>query len=196
MTDTGKLLLKGMQITAGITLGILAWDSEDRATAAKRYSESFELAVTHPPYNSDPALVRPGLEKYVANEVKTARENYATLRENDVLRAGAVGREGDAGRRERLGVMNLRMEGDGRVVLREEFEVATDVCAGCGKREVKMKQCSKCHKVLCRFSCFYFWILDVVLNSGFMIGRLWRCLSRATQAVSPVPFRSLYLDVL
>lgn len=132
------------------------------------------LAATHAPYDSDPALARTGLEKYVAKEVQTARENYATLMKNDVLRASVVGREGDAGRRERLGVPNLRMEGDGRVVLRDEFDVATDVCAGCGKREVKMKQCNKCYKVLCTCFCFFLWVLDLVLNSGFAIGRLWR----------------------
>lgn len=174
MTDTGKLLLKGMQITAGITLGILAWDAQDRATAAKRYAEAFALAATHTPYDSDPSLARTGLEKYVANEVKTARENYATLRENDVVKASVVGREGDAGRRERLEVPNLRMEGDGRVVLREEFEVATDECAGCRKREVKMKQCNKCHKVLCRCFCFYFLSFGCCVELGFTIGRLWR----------------------
>lgn len=173
MTDTGKLLLKGMQITAGITLGILAWDSEDRATAAKRYAEAFALAATHPPYNSDPSLARTGLEKYVANEVKTARENYTTLMVNDVVKTSVVGREGDAGRRERLEVPNLRMEGDGRVVLREEFEVVTDVCAGCRKREVKMKQCSKCHKVFCRCFCFYFLSFGSCVELGFTIGRLW-----------------------
>src|SRR6266568_8763408 len=37
-------LLKAMQITAGLTLGLLAWDKRDRATAAKRYREALDLA--------------------------------------------------------------------------------------------------------------------------------------------------------
>ncbi|KAF8651596.1 hypothetical protein AX16_004686 [Volvariella volvacea WC 439] len=35
--DKAKVILKAMQIEASFTLGLLAWDKKDRATAAKRY---------------------------------------------------------------------------------------------------------------------------------------------------------------
>lgn len=168
MTDMGKLLLKGMQITAGITLGILAWDSQDRATAAKRCSEAFDLAAcTHAPNNCDPSLTKTCLEMYVANEVNTARKTFATLKANDAAKTSVVGREGDVGRRERLEVINLRMEGDGWVVLRDEFHVATDVCARCGKKQVKIKQCKKCKNILCGCFLLFFRHLSLVVTSRF-----------------------------
>jgi len=46
-TDRGRVLLKGMQITAGLTLGLMAWDDRDRATAAKRYKEALDLTAVH-----------------------------------------------------------------------------------------------------------------------------------------------------
>lgn len=101
----------------------------------KRYSEAFDLAATHGPYHGDPSFAWVDLERYVAYEIKTVRDIYATSQGNDVAKASVVEREGDAGRpRKRLEVMGWRMEGDGRVILRAEFDVATDVCARCGKR--------------------------------------------------------------
>lgn len=77
------------------------------------------------------------------------------LKENDTMKASVVGRAGDAtGRREKLEVPNLRIasEGDGTVVVQSDFEVATNFCEACGKRQsnMKMKQYSQCRKVSCR----------------------------------------------
>ncbi|KAK7692647.1 hypothetical protein QCA50_004280 [Cerrena zonata] len=43
-TPEQQLLLKAIQINAGLTLGLIAWDKKDRATAAKRYKEVIDLA--------------------------------------------------------------------------------------------------------------------------------------------------------
>jgi hypothetical protein len=40
-----------MQITAGLTLGLLAWDNHNHVMAAKHYKEALDLMATHPPLN-------------------------------------------------------------------------------------------------------------------------------------------------
>jgi hypothetical protein len=49
-TAWGKILLKGMQVSAG--LGLLAWDQKYCVTAVKGYKEAIDLAATHPPFNT------------------------------------------------------------------------------------------------------------------------------------------------
>jgi hypothetical protein len=152
-TARGKILLKGMQITAGLTLGIMAWDKKDRATAAKRYKEALDLAATHPPFMTvSPDTV--GLERWVHMDIQEAKRNLERLIHHDNVNAQMVGRaDGRApGRRDvaNLPVPQLRTDKHGAVTAERSFTFATDACAKCRKRDVKLLRCSGCMKVSCK----------------------------------------------
>jgi hypothetical protein len=153
-TARGKILLKGMQITAGLTLGLMAWDKRDRATAAKRYKEALDLAATHPPFlNIPPDTV--GLERWVYGEVEEAKSNLGILVHNDTLNAQMVGDGADGRAPGRRGVANLplpqaRLDKSGAVTAETSYTFATDACAKCRKRDVKLLRCSACKKVSCK----------------------------------------------
>ncbi|KAK0470441.1 uncharacterized protein EV420DRAFT_115373 [Desarmillaria tabescens] len=147
-SEKEKLYLKGMQITAGLTLGLLAWDSKDRPTAMKRYREALDLAATHPPYEYE-ANAREPFERFVSIDVKAARNNLALLFENDKENARLLemfGFEGKDGRKEMLGIGQVRYEADGSITFKRNVVVASDVCATCGKRDVKLQKCGRCKK--------------------------------------------------
>jgi hypothetical protein len=153
-TERGKILLKGMQVTAGITLGLIAWDKRDRATAAKRYKEALDLAQTHPPFTTlAPGAV--GLDKYVHSDVQTARDNLAVLVQNDIandrLNAAAHPDSHLPQRKDvvELPVGVLRVDKTGQTSIDTSVVFATDACAKCGKRDVKLMRCSLCMKVPC-----------------------------------------------
>ena len=150
-TPRGKVLLKGMQITAGLTLGLLAWDNHDRATAAKRYKEALDLAATHPPFtNLPPGTV--GLEKWVSLDLKEVKSNLDHLVQKDTANAQMLGSGESGSAPQRKDVRNLphpRIEKSGEVTVEESFTFATDACAKCGKRDVKLMRCSLCRKVPC-----------------------------------------------
>lgn len=164
-TEEGKALLKGMQVTAGFTLGLLAWDRKDRATAAKRYKEALDLAATYAPFN-DKTCARTPLDRYVSSDVKDTKDNLAILVKNDEVNAelvkelaGTLGvaevlgmdRVGGApGRKTSYPVPNVRLEKDGTVVQEEGFTFATDACNSCGKRGVKLERCGRCRKAWCK----------------------------------------------
>ncbi|KII91804.1 hypothetical protein PLICRDRAFT_104569 [Plicaturopsis crispa FD-325 SS-3] len=137
-----KVLLKGMQITAALTLGLMAWDKRDRATAAKRYEEGLVLAATHAPFMQSDAPI--GLERYVSQDIQDTRKNLGILTMNDAAYEGADGvKRKDVVR----GVPQIRLESDGR--LREVFDVvvATDACRRCATRGAKLRKCSRCKEV-------------------------------------------------
>ena len=164
-TPRGKILLKAMQITAGLTLGLLAWDKRDRATAAKRYREALDLAETHPPFTLPPGAI--GLERYVYNDLKDTKTNLGMLVLNDTKNAEMVA-EGNQvpGRRDivDLPVPQMRIEKTGAVTIEHSLSIATNACAHCGKRDPKLLRCALCKTTLCE--CSYFipvphWINDV-----------------------------------
>ncbi|KIY52679.1 hypothetical protein FISHEDRAFT_69495 [Fistulina hepatica ATCC 64428] len=136
-TPRTQLLLKGMQVTACFALGLLAWDKRDRATASKRYREGLEVAHTVPSF-LDP--VGKGWEMYVANEVKEMTSNLEIVVASDEQNAAP-------GRRTMFHIPNTRVEADGNVTFQDQMMSATDVCAACGKRDVKMKHCGACKAV-------------------------------------------------
>ena len=159
-TARGKILLKGLQVSAGFTLGLMAWDARDRPKAAKRYKEALDLAATHPPF----VTLSPdsgGLERYVYGEVQQAKENLDQLVENDAfngLASAAVrpdGRLPERGEEAELPVQFkvLRQDKSGRVDTESSVVYATEACGGCGKRDVKLLRCASCRKVHCE-RCF------------------------------------------
>ncbi|KAG6837088.1 hypothetical protein H0H93_014980 [Arthromyces matolae] len=88
-TERGKILLKGMQVTAALTLGLLAWDKKDRATAAKRYQEGIDLAKTVPDF-MDPPKGMKGWEVYVNGDMKQVKENLGLIVKNDMVNAELI----------------------------------------------------------------------------------------------------------
>ncbi|GLB42114.1 putative MYND finger [Lyophyllum shimeji] len=145
----GKVLLKGMQITAGLTLGLLAWDKHDRATAAKRYREALDLAETLPAFTSPPPGTR-GMEKYVYGDLQDTKTNLGRLILNDTINAELFGAQTSAGqvpgRRDvaDLPVPQVRIDKTGAVTAEPSMAFATTACANCGKRDVKLLRCSSC----------------------------------------------------
>ncbi|THU85533.1 hypothetical protein K435DRAFT_822386 [Dendrothele bispora CBS 962.96] len=169
-TPRQKILLKGMQITANMSIGLLAWDTRDRATAAKRYAEAIKLARTHPPFdclgdkfgkekpNEEVAKTTKNWELFVAKHVKETKENLLTLIGNDIWNVGIAkaldeiaetGNVTGAGlRKESMNIIPMtRVEGDGTVNIVQNVVLATDGCARCGKRDVKLQRCSGCLKI-------------------------------------------------
>jgi len=132
----------------------MAWDQRDRAKASKRYKEALDLAATHPPF----VTLAPdagGLEKYIYGEVQQAKDNLAKIVENDTIHgvtSAAVGQDGRLP--ERREVVDLpfpmqRVDKSGRVDIESSVVFATDACAKCGKRDVKLMRCKACLKVHC-----------------------------------------------
>jgi hypothetical protein len=159
-TPRGKILLKGMQITAGLTLGLLAWDKRDRATAAKRYREALDLADTHRSFTSlPPGTV--GLERYVHDDLQTVKENLGLLIQNDTVNAEmAMERDGNGqvpGRRDvvDLPVPQTRIDKTGAVTTESSVIFATNMCASCGKRDPKLLRCSLCRTTLCEYRILF-----------------------------------------
>ena len=152
-TSRGRVLLKGMQITAGLTLGLLAWDNRDRPTAAKRYKEALDLAATHPHFTDlPPGTV--GLEKWVYLDIQQVKVNLDHLVENDTIHAQMVGGGISGNTPSRKDVVELplpqmRYDKSGKVTVEGSVTFATDACAKCGKRDVKLMRCSLCKKAPC-----------------------------------------------
>ncbi|KAJ7151123.1 hypothetical protein C8R46DRAFT_1123347 [Mycena filopes] len=150
-----RRLLKAMQISAALTLGLLAWSKGDRSTAAKRYQEALDVAATHPPFNS----VTPGLkhlDRATAAEVQQIRDNLAMLMRNDSMTASSIGTGQGVLRKEVLNAPNTRLGDDGGVSHQDTFVVATDACGrvGCANRGVGFKRCSACKKTAyCSVDC-------------------------------------------
>ncbi|KAG7444582.1 uncharacterized protein BT62DRAFT_933607 [Guyanagaster necrorhizus] len=148
-TDKAQLYLKGMQITAGLTLGLLAWDDDDRAISMRRFREALELAAAHPPYY-DLANASQPWERFVCTDVKDARDNLAVVFENDPEKAQllAIYGVGDGHPwREVLGVGYVRYGTDGEITFERNMVVTLDECVACGKRDVKLRPCKHCEKV-------------------------------------------------
>ncbi|KAF5336173.1 hypothetical protein D9611_006184 [Ephemerocybe angulata] len=150
-----QFLLKCLQISALLTLGLLAWDAKDRAKAAKRYKEALELAASEPRLTTRTPAV--GLETWIALELREIRDNLAILVRNDEENAEMLRKMGVQGgntRREEVRVPNVRVEAGGAV--RQEWSTmsATDACGRCGVRDVKMSKCPRCKKIVyCGTEC-------------------------------------------
>lgn len=164
-TPRGKILLKGMQITAGLTLGLLAWDKRDRTTAAKRYREALDLADSDPAFKSlSPDTV--GLERYVYSELQEAKTNLDVLVQNDVVNtemaAGSTdGNPQALGRRDvvDLPVPQMRVDKTGEVTMEPSIALATNACASCGKRDPKLLRCTLCKDTFCKSSRILFHLI-------------------------------------
>ena len=178
-TPRGNILLKGMQITAGLTLGLLAWDKRDRATAAKLYREALDLAETHLPFTTLPQGVI-GLELYVHNDLQETKTNLGILVMNDTKNAEMVAERDEddqvPGRRDvvDLPLPQMRIEKTGAVTVEHSVLIATNACAQCGKRDPKLLRCGLCKTTLCE--CPYFisvphWINDVFQTAMAIVKR-------------------------
>lgn len=140
-----------MQIIASLTVGILAWDLKDRATAAQRYREALDLAATHAPFNGPPFSCT-NLERWIATDVQATRENLAMLAWNDEMNASIIAADGSSAgntKRGEITVRNTRVEGNGTVNIQDSVSVATDACKNCGKRGLGLRRCSRCTAVKC-----------------------------------------------
>ncbi|KAF9060632.1 hypothetical protein BDP27DRAFT_1370372 [Rhodocollybia butyracea] len=169
-TAEDKILLKGMQIVASGTIGLVVWDTHDRVTAAKRYREAIELAKTHEVFNSfgdsfdeSPKPGAQGLkhfELWVAENLKETKNNLKYLARVDDRGEDLDSFFGDpespAGnlRKQQLPYPYVRYEPDGTRTVVENHVVATDRCANCGKRDTKLARCGTCLKVAyCGVDC-------------------------------------------
>lgn len=146
-----------MQITAGMTLGLLAWDKKDRATAAKRYKEALDLAATYEPFNRI-LPTNKHLLLWVSTDVQQTKDNLNTLMRNDVANAqilkDVVGIDGGHSRKDAVPLGNVRVEGSGVVNIENQVMMASDECLNCGIRGVKLLRCGKCKKAACEFNWF------------------------------------------
>lgn len=152
VSDRAKFVLKCLQISACMTLGLLAWDAKDRPTAAKRYKEALDLAETEPAFTSPSPP--PGIETWIRQDLKQTRDNLAVLIANDEVNARMAeeltGVKGVGGtRKEVVDVPNVRVEArEGNAPSQEvKFTTATDACGNCGTRGVKLLRCSRCKKM-------------------------------------------------
>ncbi|KAG6907632.1 hypothetical protein DXG01_008126 [Tephrocybe rancida] len=149
-TDEGKVLLKGMQITAAFTLGLLAWDECDHATVAKRYYEGIALAGTN---MLPPGTV--GMALYVHNDLQETKENLEILIESDRINAELLKSQGRAQPKRRevaLSLSQVRVDKTGATSVERMVEFATNACNKCGKRDMKLLVCSSCKKAYCKFA--------------------------------------------
>ncbi|KAK7681331.1 hypothetical protein QCA50_015422 [Cerrena zonata] len=149
-TPKEKLLLKALQIYAGFTLGLIAWEKKNRATTAKRYQETLELAATYPPWNNVD-LQSKYLDRWAMNCVQQVKDNLAVIIRNDTINAQraqqAHGSQDGNFRRDVVQARNTRVDAFGDISVDDTISIATDSCGSCGKREVKLSRCSKCKKV-------------------------------------------------
>lgn len=145
----GLVVLKAMQVTATFTLGLMAWDKKERATAAKRYEEALALAETHAPFVGT-RQPTDALELWVWKDVRETRDNLKILVDTDVTHAAMLG-DATVGRKQTrdLPAPHARIEPDGNVTVHDEVSFATDVCHACGIRGAKLSKCSKCKKATC-----------------------------------------------
>ncbi|KAF8869261.1 hypothetical protein CPB84DRAFT_1839606 [Gymnopilus junonius] len=146
-------------ITAGLTLGVLAWDNHDRATAAKRYREAIDVANTYSPFTILPTGTI-GWELYVHNDLLQAKSNLGTIVQNDTINAELVaqmgGKDQVPGRRDvvDLPVPQMRVDKTGATTLESSMAFATNACSSCGKRDPKLQHCSLCRTALyCNAEC-------------------------------------------
>jgi len=158
-TPRAQLLKKAMQANAGMTLGLLAWDAKDRATAAKRYQEVLDIGAGEPAFNGQQGRPAPGLETWGAEAVQQARDNLAVIVRNDETNAQVLkmmGVPGGSARREVHPVPNVRVEArEGNAPKQEEsIMFATDQCGQCEARGAKLLRCSRCTKIrYCNADC-------------------------------------------
>ncbi|KAG7444592.1 uncharacterized protein BT62DRAFT_1028149 [Guyanagaster necrorhizus] len=182
-TKKARLYLKGMQISAGLTLGLLAWEEKDRPTAMKRLREALELAATHPPYY-DLAKVRQPWDRFVYMDVKAVRDNLAVVFQNDHENEQLLemyGVEGWDMWKEVLGVGYVRYEVDGGITFKRNVMVASDAWAARERFDVKLCKCSPRKEVACG-ACIFAWFLLVCANRFL---RLW---SPRLEEVSSIVF--------
>lgn len=153
-TDKAKILLKGLQVSAGFTLGLLTWDAGDRVAAMKHYRSGLDLAAEYSGYDNE-SKAEIGWEAYLANEVQGMKNNMAMLLRNDEhnvqLSAALFGDTGDNKRKEVLETASYtRIEADGTVNFARNVQIASDKCGNCRKRDAKMSKCSGCKAATCK----------------------------------------------
>ncbi|KAG6861323.1 hypothetical protein C0995_001642 [Termitomyces sp. Mi166 len=140
-TERGRVLLKGMQITAALTLGLLAWDKRDRATAAKRYREGIELANTHQTFVKLPPGTK-GWELWVHHDLQDVKDNLGIIVANDEINAGIVKETSGEEPKKRevvdLPLPQIRVDKAGAATVEDTVKFATNACATCGKRNMKL----------------------------------------------------------
>ncbi|KAH0581455.1 hypothetical protein H2248_012535 [Termitomyces sp. 'cryptogamus'] len=156
-TERGRVLLTGMQVTAALTLGLLAWDKRDRATAAKRYREGIELANKHQAFVRLPPGTK-GWELYVYHDLQEVKDNLGIIVANDEINAELVkGASGEEPKRKEvvdLPLPQVRVDKTGVATVEDTVKFATNACAKCGKRDSKLLVCSVCKKVhYCNTGC-------------------------------------------
>ncbi|KAF9534059.1 hypothetical protein CPB83DRAFT_805144 [Crepidotus variabilis] len=157
-TEHGRILFKALQITAGFTLGLQAWNRQDRATAARRYQEALDLAQTHTPFVTFPNTFV-GLEKYVSTEVQETKDNLDVLERNDTANATLAASLGQStGRRDVVDMPTnfcmKRIEGNGEENLVNSVMLATNACAKCGIHKMSLQKCGRCKSTLyCGAEC-------------------------------------------
>lgn len=72
-----------MKISAGLTLGLMAWDRGDRDTATKRYTEVLQLAKTRPAFHFTNHEAQ-HLDLCVQYDLLEIHKNLAILAETDM----------------------------------------------------------------------------------------------------------------
>ena len=153
-TPHEKRLLQAIRICSSFTLALVAWDKRDRATAAKRYQETMTFAAAHTPWDHvDPKSEY--LDRWASQTVRQTKENYAVLVRHDAEKAELVKRlniqDSSTGskRKDEINMPTAWKDASGVQHVENTFTVATDMCASCQKRDVKLPRC-KCRMVSCR----------------------------------------------
>ncbi|KAH6913458.1 hypothetical protein BKA70DRAFT_1096974, partial [Coprinopsis sp. MPI-PUGE-AT-0042] len=152
-----------LQIAACFTLGLLAWDKKDRASAAKRYQEAIDLAKTDPTFDSSNPL--DGIHCWDKATLNDIRDNLAILVATDTTNAGILRSVGIApggiSRREEASIPNVRVDAraGGQPSQEETITMATYECFNCGKRGASFRRCKDCDGFIVSLTARLFCIL-------------------------------------
>ncbi|KXN86638.1 SET domain-containing protein 14 [Leucoagaricus sp. SymC.cos] len=138
-----QLLLKGMQISTALTMGLLAWDAGDRPSAAKYYEEGLEIIEALPQRVKRLDTAQPNLEKWIATDSEQLKFNLDALKHTDNIQS--MGQP--TLRKDVANIPHTRFEADGSVSIGVGTQISTDACAKCGVRGVKFSRCGACKKI-------------------------------------------------
>lgn len=159
-TPKSKLILTALSGAASYTLGLLAWDSKNRAKASKYYQEAIQTYETEPVFTALRASSQ--LAKWANGTYTETRDNLGILLRQDALLAAETGNTGS--RKDVAQVPTMRTDKHGKAEMMDKHEFASSECDYCRKRSVKLLVCSRCKSASCKSCPSVFYCIG--LNGG------------------------------